>query len=242
MKLVLAAALVLSVSGCVAEQAGDDFEFGQGRPMKSGKSDAAACGSAGDVCEPALCDFDCSNAGQQCMPACANEGDAASTGVRGEVSGYTLFDSSRNPYLPVVSTDNVLVYGCNLWDYTDETYDGLEVTYTELIHAPLVVDASDPRRTQHDFGLYIDDFRGPGSYRAAGHYAASHDTTKFEAKDACSLDVGSDGAGGIFGEFRCEIVAENNAAPPVTVNGSFSCPRGALNLPIFSRWAEAPTP
>ncbi len=220
--------MCLAVTGCVADEA-EEFEFGQSTPEPmSGKSDEpTACGEAS--CPPSLCGYDASVAGEQAVRSCATEDGRPTSFITANVSGGGSFDSRTNPYQPVFSLDNVLVYGCELWDYSDGAYDGLEVEYKELIHASFTVNANDPTRTLKSFGFYIDHFAGPGSYRASAHYQATSEATRAYDRDACSVDVTVDAAGTVGGTFSCSI----------GVSGSFGCAKNAMN-PIFSKWAAAP--
>lgn len=236
MRTSAAIAMCLAVTGCLAGDAEEEaFEFGQSKPSSDGKSDEArACGA--ESCAPALCGYDCTEQGEQCERSCAASDGRASSFVAATV-GSTSFDSRTNPYVPVFSLDNVLVYGCELWDYSSGAYDGLQIQYEELIHSSFTVNASDPTRTKHDFGLYVAPFTGPGSYRAQAQYRASHDSTQYAQKDACSLDVEADGMGGIKGRFDCTIGSQN--AGSISVRGTFACAENAMS-PIFSKWAAAP--
>jgi hypothetical protein len=236
MKLAAALAMSLAIAGCVSEAAEEEFEFGQSIPTQSGKSDEPrACGT--ESCVVDLCGYDCSVTGEQAKKECADTDGRASTFVAGSVSGGGSFDSRSNPYAPVFSLDNVLVYGCELWDYSDGAYDGLQVQFEELIHSSFVVDPNDPRRTGKEFSFYIDHFAGPGSYRAGAHYSASSDTTRFGQNDACSTDVAVDSAGTVSGSYSCTI--SSPAGGSVSVSGTFGCAKNSMR-PIFSRWAAAP--
>lgn len=238
MRITAAIAMSLAISGCVSDAAEEEFEFGQSIPVQSGKSDEPrACGT--DSCIVDLCGYDCSVAGEQAKKECADTDGRPTTFVAATVSGSASgsFDSRTNPYAPVFSLDNVLVYGCNLWDYSDGAYDGLQVQFEELIHSAFVVDPNDPRRVGKDFGLYIDHFVGPGSYRASAHYSASTEATRFGQNDACSADVAVDSAGTVSGSYTCSISSE--AGGSVSVKGTFGCAKNAMR-PIFSTWAAAP--
>jgi hypothetical protein len=236
MKLTAALAMSLAIAGCVSDAAEDEFEFGQGLPMQSGKSDEPqACGT--DSCEPSLCGYDCSVAGEQATKSCAATDGGASTFVAGAVNG-TTFDSRTNPYAPVFSLDKVLVYGCDLWDYTSGDYDGLEVRFEELIHSSFVVNPNDPTRFGRDFGLYIDHFVGPGSYTASAHYQPSDAGTRYYSKDACSIDVSVDASGTVSGSYNC-VIASQASSGNVGVKGTFGCSKSSMD-PIFSKWAAAP--
>lgn len=235
MKTSAAIAMCLVITGCVAGDGEEAFEFGQSRPTSEGKSDEPrACGE--DSCAPVLCGYDCTTQGEQCERSCAAADGRASSFVAATVGGSS-FDSRTNPYQPVFSLDNVLVYGCELWDYSNGEYDGLQIQYEELIHSSFTVNANDPTRTKHDFALYAAPFTGPGSYRAQAQYRASHESTQYAQNDACSLDVAADETGGIKGSFDCTI--KSQSAGSISVRGTFACAANAMS-PIFSQWAAAP--
>jgi hypothetical protein len=237
MKTSAAIAMCLVITGCVAGENEEAFDFDQSKPVQTGKSDGpSACGT--DSCLPELCGYDCSVAGVQATEACAAADGRANTFVTGSVSGSS-FDSRSNPYVPVFSLDKVLVYGCELWDFSSGAYDGLEVQFEELIHSSFAVNPNDPTRTGKDFGLYIGHFVGPGSYRADAHYAASHDSTRFGQNDACSADVAVDSAGTVTGSYTCSIKATAGGSGSVSVQGTFGCAKNSMT-PIFSKWAAAP--
>jgi hypothetical protein len=235
MKIAAAIAMSLAAFGCATDSSDEPFDFDQARPMQDGKGDAVGCGAGS--CEPYLCDFDCTTAGQQCSKTCAAEDGRPNAFVAASVGGSS-FDSRNNPYVPRLALDNVLVYGCNLWDFSSQAYDGLEISYKELIHSSFTVNKDDPTRTKANFGLYTKGFTGPGSYRAEAHYEASSDAQRYAAEDACSLDVADDGAGGIKGSFDCTISADGSGS--VSVKGTFACPQAAVDEPVFSAWAAAP--
>jgi hypothetical protein len=235
MRISAAITLALAFTGCVSDEAEEEFEFGQGKPMQTGKSDGPqACGD--ESCEPQLCGYDTSVAGQQATRSCAATDGRPTTWVAGTLSGAS-FDSRTNPYAPVFSLDKVLVYGCDLWDFSGGAYDGLEVRYEELIHSSFTVNSSDPTRFAKKFGLYFKNFVGPGSYRAEAEYQASSDSTRYAQADACSVDIEVDATGTVNGHYSCSISAA--AGGSVSVTGAFSCAKNAMD-PIFSKWAAAP--
>lgn len=237
MRISAAIAMSLAFAGCVSDAAEEEFELGQGTPTQSGKSDEPrACGT--DSCEPMLCGYDASVAGEQATRSCADTDGRASTFVAGQVSGSS-FDSRTNPYNPVFSLDNVLVYGCDLWDFSSGAYDGLEVRFQELIHSSFTVNENDPTRFAKNFGLYIKPFVGPGSYRAQASYQASNEAARYSASDACSVDVTVDAAGTVSGSYDCSIDAAAGGSGSVAVKGTFGCAKNAMD-PIFSKWAAAP--
>lgn len=237
MRTHAAIAICLAFAGCVSDDSEEAFEFGQSTPdPMSGKSDEPrACGT--QSCLPELCGYDCSVAGQQATEACAATDGRPSTFVAASISGGSSFDSRSNPYVPRLALDNVLVYGCELWDYSNGEYDGLQVQYEELIHSSFAVDPNDPTRTGKDFGLYISHFVGPGSYRAQAQYRAAHDATLYAQQDACSVDVAVDSAGAVNGSFTCSIKSQSSGS--ISAAGTFSCAKNAMD-PIFSTWAAAP--
>lgn len=236
MKTRAAIAFCLLVTGCVSDQPEEAFEFGQSIPTNMGKSDGPqACGD--QSCEPELCGYDCSTQGEQATRACAETDGRPDTFVAATAGG-SAFDSRNNPYAPVFSLDKVLVYGCELWDFSSGTYDGLEIQYEELIHSSFIVNPNDPTRTARHFDMYIGHFVGPGSYTADAMYQASTDSTRYGQKDACSVDVAVDAKGTVSGTYSCTIEA-NGGGGSVAVSGSFGCAKNAMN-PIFSRWAAAP--
>ncbi len=237
MRISAAIVISLAITGCVSESAEEEFEFGQGRPTQSGKSDGPiACGT--DSCEPMLCGYDTSVVGEQATKSCADADGRASTFVAGSAGGAS-FDSRTNPFVPVFSLDNVLVYGCDLWDFSSGAYDGLEVQFEELIHSSFTVNANDPSRFGKKFGFYIKDIVGPGSYRAEASYQASHESQRYAQADACSVDVAVDAAGTLSGSYQCSIDAAAGGTGSVSVTGTFGCSKNSMD-PLFSKWAAAP--
>jgi hypothetical protein len=230
MKIRAAIAFSLLITGCVSDQPEEEFEFGQSIPTNMGKADGPqACGAGS--CLPELCGYNASVAGEQAKEECADHDGRPDSFVTGSVSGST-FDSRTNPYAPVFSLDKVLVYGCELWDFSSGAYDGLEIQYEELIHSSFVVDENDPTRKARHFDMYIGHFAGPGSYRAEASYQASSESPRAAQADACTVDVAVDGSGTVSGTYSCALGS-------TSVSGSFGCAKNAMS-PIFSRWAAAP--
>ena len=239
MRMSTTLALCLAaMTGCMATEDPNEPDplDGQNKPVQSGKADGpAVCGA--ESCAPELCGYDCTTQGAQCAQACASEDDRAGAFVAGSVGGaeQTSFDSRNNPYAPVFSLDNVLVYGCNLWDFSDQTHDGLEIQFEELVHDGFTVSTTDPTQTDRSLDVYVSHFQGPGSYRAEARYASRQDATQYRAADACALDVAADASRGLTGTFHCAIASASGAT--VSVDGTFGCPENAM-LPVFSRWVH----
>lgn len=236
MRTIAAIAMCLGMTACVADSAQEDFQFGQSKPVGDGKADSQ-CGA--ESCDGSLCGYDCTTQGAQCTESCASADGRAGSFVAASVSGSASgsFDSRTNPYAPLLALDNVLVYGCELWDYSDQTHDGLEIQFEELIHSSFAVDPNDPTKTGRDFSLYAGNFTGPGSYRAQAQYRSTSESASFASKDGCSLDVAGDAMHGITGSFDCTLPSQ--AGGSVSVKGTFSCAENAMR-PIFSKWAAAP--
>ena len=231
---------LLALAACAAED--DDFSpiDTQSEPDPDGKSDEArACGESS--CVPRLCGYDCATSGQQCDETCAAADGRPTAYVAASVSGAqaTSFDSRTNPYDPVFALDNVLVYGCELWDFSNQSKDGLEIELEELVHSSFVVDPNDPTRYDRRLVVYTSPFTGPGSYRAEGFYTARHDAPRYYATDGCAVDVSADASRGLAGTFTCQLperaAGGGTGAGTVSVTGSFACPVNAMT-PIFSRW------
>jgi hypothetical protein len=236
MKIRAAIAFSLLITGCVSDQPEEEFEFGQSIPTNMGKSDGPQSCGAGS-CLPELCGYNASVAGEQATKECATTDGRPDTFVTGSTGGST-FDSRTNPYAPVFSLDKVLVYGCDLWDFSSGAYDGLEIQYEELIHSSFVVNTNDPTRTARHFDMYIGHFAGPGSYKADAMYQASSDSTRYGQNEACTVDVSVDANATVSGTYSCTIAAASGGGS-VSVSGSFGCAKNAMD-PIFSRWATAP--
>lgn len=138
--------------------------------------------------------------------------------------GSVTVDSRDTPYSPVWDLDNVLIYGCDHWDFSSQTKDGLEIEIEQLRHSSFVVNPNDPTRHDRKLVVYVAPFTGPGSYRAEGLYAANERSTRFFARDACDVDVAASDDGGIHGTFSCRIPAGDGAAGAIDLAGEFGCP------------------
>lgn len=178
--------------------------------------------------------YDCSVSGQMCTAKCYDTDADKDAFVKFSAAGRTV-DSRSVPYTPVLSLSNVLVYGCQLWDFSDKTHQGLGIQYKKLVQGALF--AGDPSDFQDDMEVYVPSFTGPGHYEADAHYTASDEAKErgeyFRKAGACSMDVASDGAGGVKGHFSCDAIPSKNGAS-ISMSGDFACGGSAL-APIFSR-------
>jgi hypothetical protein len=201
-------------------------------PEKGGKGDSpVACG--GSTCDPSLCAWDCSAQGAACTEACTTESrmDAYVTAtVSGNAS--TSFDSRATPYVPKYSLDNVLIYGCELWNFGD--HQGLEIQYTELVHSAFTVDPNDPTVYQRKLDIFVDNLHGAGSYSGAeGSFEMSNTSDQFVQRDGCTVDAEAQ-AGGLGGSFNCSLGG-------ASVSGQFACPGNSLSGQDFVAWTPSGT-
>jgi len=229
------ALLSLVLFGACATEPTDDFSplDEHAVPNPDGKSDdARACGT--EACMPRLCGYDCSTRGEQCTETCADVEGRANAFVKATIGSVTV-DSRDTPYVPVWDLDNVLVYGCELWDFSNQEKDGLQIQLTQLRHSSFTVNPNDPRRHDHDLFVYVAPFTGPGSYRGEGMYHANQTAPTYYAKDACSVDVDATN-GAIHGTFDCRISSQTSGA--IDMRGEFGCPVDAMS-PVFSRWTPS---
>jgi len=236
--LLAVASMILSTTACVDATSEDEFSpFDEpSEPNLDSKSDEVrACGA--ESCAPILCGYDCTTRGTQCTASCAAADARSQAFVAATVSGpeASSFDSRQNPYAPVFTLDNVLIYGCQLWDFSNQVKDGLEIEFEELIHSSPGATPADPTRHGRKLGIYTAPFQGPGSYRAEATFQATHETPAYITRDGCSVDVASDANGGLTGSFDCALQATTGAS--TSVKGRFACPENAMD-PIFSRWAH----
>lgn len=230
-------AILLAASGCATSASDDGFSPGSipQPPDNGGKGDSAvSCG--GSTCDASLCAWDCSTPNAQCTEACTTEA-RSSAYVAASVNGATStsFDSRNTAYVPRYALDNVLIYGCELWNFSD--HQGLEIEYTELIHSAFTVDPNDPTRYQRKLDIFVDNLHGPASYTGGeGSFELSSGTTPYVRKDGCNVDVQA-ADGGLSGSFTCNLPAQSGGN--VSVSGQFSCPGNSLSGPVFSAWTPS---
>lgn len=170
--------------------------------------------------------FDCSKAGARCTKKCFEASGAPDVQVVFVVDGKTL-DSRAIPFAPVETDDGALRYGCGLWTAADGA-QGLQVLYKK--NGTTKGDFTD------DTLVRIDDFNGPGRYKAAGRYIASTDDLAqmkaYAKRDGCTVDVTASPAG-LKGTVACDSLPRSDG-DTVKVTGEFVCPGSALS-PIYSR-------
>jgi len=223
----------LGLAACVASDDERSPLDQQSLPTDDSKTDEPrACGA--ESCAPILCGYDCTTAGSQCERGCAASDGRATTYVQATFSGAhnSVIDTRQTPYRPVYSLDNVLIYGCELWDFSSQQYDGLEIEVEELVHSSFVVDPNDPTRHDRKLVAYIKGFTGPGSYRGEAMFRARHDAPLFYALDACAIDVAAAATGGIQGTFDCQMPARDGTSGTVRARGEFACAENAMD-PLF---------
>lgn len=217
------------LAACATTPTGTDVDGHGGipHPMGDGKQDGeVSCGQS--ACSASQCTYDCTTPGALCTEAC--EADSlANAYVAATVSGgeSTAFDSRQTPYQPRLALDNVLIYGCELWDFRSSNphYQGLEIEYTELVHSAFVVDPNDPTRYRRKLDVYVPHFTGPGDYTGEGAFRSSSEGANHVAATGCTVHYAASGDG----TFQCTLDS-------VSVSGSFSCPGNAIDHPIFVAW------
>lgn len=225
-------------TACTSSSDSDDFSpfDQQAHPNPDGKSDdARACGD--DACAPRECGYDCTTAGEQCTQACAAAPGRADAFVAATVEGSTI-DSRNTPFDEVFSLDNVLVYGCELWDFSNQAKDGLEIQLQELRHSSFTVNPNDPTTFDRKLDVYVAPFTGPGSYSGDGLFQANQDAPRYFGSDACSVDVTATETGGLHGTFECRLASNGSSGGAIEMRGEFGCPVDAMS-PIFSRWTPS---
>ena len=223
-------ALSLLLPACASTPSDEPHPFDtQSVPTPDdGKADEPRrCGD--DTCLPSLCGYDCSTEGAQCERGCAASDGRSAAYVAATFTGAhaSTLDTRTTPYEPRLALDDVLIYGCDLWDFSSGAYDGLEIEVTELVHASFTVNPNDPTRHDRKLLVYLKPFTGPGSYQAEGMFQARHDQPTFTTTDGCSVDVATDDEGGLTGAFTCDLAG-------VSATGTFACPQTAMD-PLFVR-------
>ncbi|MEZ4462866.1 MAG: hypothetical protein R3E66_24690 [bacterium] len=192
-----------------------------------------ACGS--DTCEPSACGYDCTVVGQ-CERACALVPQRDQTEVKLDITGSitTKLDSTEHAFEPVLSLDNVLFFGCELWDFSNQTRDDLEVSFAEIYRGGFAV--GDPENIGRRAVIDIRDYRGPGTYTANGFFSESSAQREkndyYYGTDACTMTVRESDHHGIAGEITCDI--PNKSLPRnIRMTGTFACGMDAMSVQII---------
>lgn len=216
------------VGGCAAledDEALDRDPFGYAADPKADEPTIVACGD--DECSALLCGLDCSTAGEECVPGCAAEDSRDQVFTAVDISGdvVTHVDSRERDS----SGFEIFLYGCEHWDYSNQLYDGLDIKYSESR-------GTSNRQYGRQWFVYLQPFEGPGSYIAHEAYysesSAAHDAGNYYVgKDVCTVEVDSDGAGGILGSFRCDVVPHASGVGSVAFEGEFACGMNAVDRP-----------
>jgi hypothetical protein len=138
-------------------------------------------------------------------------------------------------YDPILSLQNALFYGCELWDFTGSDKQGLELKYAEIFDGAFT--PGEPRDHGYEFFVYAAPFSGPGTYPAEGFLSASsaaRDAGDFYFdKAGCTLEVGAE-ADGLAGTFSCPALPnKQNPSRTVALSGSFGCGANALDINII---------
>lgn len=192
--------------------------------------DVRACGD--DQCTYAMCGYDCSTPGEQCKRACAEADTRPATAVQLQVSGDTTanMDSTELGWNPELRLSDVLFFGCEVWDFSNQVKDGLEIHYEEVTKGSATPGGDESYANKANF--YIAPFEGPGSYAASGYFRASNDSEKsYHTKDGCGVEVDVDADGTIHGLITCDsIAARKDAGGSIKVTGEFSCGVNATGL------------
>lgn len=212
-------------------------DLSEAKQLNAKADQAFECGQG--VCSNVLCGYDCSVSGQQCERSCAEADTRQDNFVKLQVSGAESIsvDSTTLAYEPTISLNNVVFYGCYLWDFSNQEYDGLEIQYRDIRKGAFLI--GDP----YDYGLeaniYIKPFEGPGSYIAEGFVSMNSARRKekdyYYQKQSCGVSVDVDAQGAVSGEIFCEQVAHKGDSRKIKVTGSFGCGKNALKLPIIVR-------
>lgn len=192
------------------------------------------CGE--EACEASLCGYDCSDPGQLCERSCADADSRADAFVEFTASGgHAVTRDSRDvPYEPVLRLDDVLFYGCELWDFAGSSKQGLELRFAEIFQGAFT--PSDPRDHGYELNVYAAPFTGPGTYTAEGFLSRSDDARDardyWYGEDACQMQVEASGDG-LSGTFRCAAIPHRSGAASVALSGSFACGANSLDIRII---------
>lgn len=208
-------------------------DLSEAKQLNAKADQAFECGQG--VCSNVLCGYDCGSSGQQCQRSCAEADTRQDTFVKLQVSGSesASVDSTTLAYEPTISLSNVVFYGCQLWDFSNQEYDGLEIQYRDIRKGAFLF--GDPYDYGIEANIYIKPFEGPGSYIAEGFVSMNSARRKekdyYYQKQSCGVSVDVDAQGAVSGEIFCEEVAHKSDARKIKITGSFGCGKNALKLP-----------
>lgn len=168
-----------------------------------------------------------------------DNGDSAEhTFVAATVSGseHATLDTRLTPYVPTWRLDDVLIYGCENWNFSNGR-QGLELELTELVHSSFTADGSDSTRSRSRLDVYVaPPYSGSGDYRAEGSFTPTSDAAAagraYYAAQGCTVHVtkGTE----LTGTFACML--PNAAGATITIAGSFNCPATGEAVPNFIAW------
>ncbi len=204
----------------------------------------AACGSRADdaasssdqdltECRYGVAGWDCAEAGKASSRACLSADESSAAYVKFRVGALEL-DSRTVPFEPANAPDHVLLYGCTLFDLGDGTpRQGLDVEYKRILDGG----AADRRSEFEDYvDVAIDDFHGPGSYKASPTYISSNAAQAagqiYANPNGCGVEIDADTEGGIHGTIACDPMKAPGAL--LALSGEFACPATTL-APLMSR-------
>jgi hypothetical protein len=206
---------------------------GPGNASSEATAVPTTCGKGTDVCDPALCGWDCATPGQACAQKCFPEDHRAMAGVKLDVSGdvKSALAAPRPDFMPQEGVVSGTTYGCEL--------AGLASAGTNLVvrYADWTQMGASPLRTfTTRFDMTVKKFAGPGKYGAAALFdsaGTSSASTAYEydpGKDNCAVDIQDNAGDGVKGTFRCASIPNVIFGLPgsVTVEGNFACPATAL--------------
>jgi hypothetical protein len=245
--IVLAVALVpaCTVSDDGVGPAGER-DLSQYVDPDSGKADEPRrCGES--TCLASQCGHDC-DAGElcdrMCFPGSDHSGDFVSFSVSGGASMQLDTRTLPGP-ARYAQFDNIVIAGSDLWEFRDDfgapvTRNGLEIMYWDIIQSGIA--ASNPFQHGPHVTIYIDDFMGPGEYKASATVSQARSRSvvggpitghRYWGKD-CTATVTAAADGGLDGAVRCgTIAAIDGGSGNVSVQGAFHLAPTSIDRPRF---------
>lgn len=201
--------------------------------QESKADDLVRCGV--ETCAPSACGYDCTYPGQ-CVRACASMPSRDQTHVKMNVSGSvnTTLDSSEYAFEPVLSLENVLFFGCEVWDMSNQDRDDFEISFAEVFQGAF--STQNPEDIGRRAIVDIRDYRGPGIYRANGFFSESSELKAagdyYYGELGCTVTIRGTRERGIAGDISCEIP---NASGPqmIRIQGDFACGVDAMSPQII---------